>query len=270
VPEAKYRQIADELGEMIASGRLGPGGRLPTEDQLSRQFTASRNTVRDAVKWLINRGLVETRPGQGTFVVEPAVPFVTTLSGDWQEDAGLGGGEGTAARKEAQARGRTTRLSSLVVEVRRAHGFVADRLRIDVGASVVTRHQKRYIDEQPWSLQTSFYPMDLVARGAGQLLQASEVDEGTVSYLRATLQLKQAGYQDTILVRAPDESEASFFHLPPNGHIAVMVLLRTGFAAGPDGPVPFRLTESIFPGDRNQFVINAGDVPDHLANPVEA
>ena len=67
--EAKYRLIADELGESITTGRLTPNSRLPTEEQLSKQFGASRNTIRDAVKWLINRGLVETRPGQGTSVM---------------------------------------------------------------------------------------------------------------------------------------------------------------------------------------------------------
>ena len=59
-----YRRIADELRGEIESGRLGPGHQLPTEDQLSKQFDASRNTIRDAIKSLITLGLVET--GQDT------------------------------------------------------------------------------------------------------------------------------------------------------------------------------------------------------------
>ena len=77
-----YRQIAEDLREQIDSGTLTPGQQLPTELELREQYSASRNTVRDAIKWLINLGLVETRPGQGTFVVEKIDPFVTTLSGD--------------------------------------------------------------------------------------------------------------------------------------------------------------------------------------------
>ena len=77
-----YRQIADDLRQTIESGTIAPGSQLPTELELRERYNASRNTVRDAIKWLINLGLVATRPGQGTFVVEKIDPFVTTLSGN--------------------------------------------------------------------------------------------------------------------------------------------------------------------------------------------
>ena len=77
-----YRVIAEDLQDQIEARMLPAGAQLPTELELRDRYDASRNTVRDAVKWLITRGLVETRPGQGTFVVEKIVPFVTTLTGD--------------------------------------------------------------------------------------------------------------------------------------------------------------------------------------------
>ena len=64
------------------AGELPPGAQLRTELELREKYDASRNTIRDAIKWLITRGLVETRPGQGTFVIEQIIPFVTTLTGD--------------------------------------------------------------------------------------------------------------------------------------------------------------------------------------------
>jgi GntR family transcriptional regulator len=63
-----YQHIADELRTRIESGDLAPGAQLPTELELREQYSASRNTIRDAVKRLTSLGLVETRPGQGTFV----------------------------------------------------------------------------------------------------------------------------------------------------------------------------------------------------------
>lgn len=247
---------------------LLPGSQLPTELELRDSYNASRNTIRDALKLLIGRGLIETRPGQGTFVVEQFKPFMTTLSGDWQEDSGLGGGEGQAALAEVKARHRTAGASEPRVEVRRAFGYVADRLQVSEGANVISRHQERSIDGQRWSLQTSYYPFDFATRGATRLLEASNINEGTVSYLGKTLGLKQVGYRDLIAVRPPDENEIKYFRLPDDGRIAVFVLLRTGFAREKDmdGVVPFRLTESVFPCDRNQFVINAGDVPDRLGS----
>jgi DNA-binding GntR family transcriptional regulator len=56
-----YRQIAEDLRAQIESGKLRPGQQLRTELELREHYGASRNTVRDAIKWLISLGLVETR-----------------------------------------------------------------------------------------------------------------------------------------------------------------------------------------------------------------
>src|SRR5579863_507070 len=89
-----YRQIAEDLREQIESGDLEPGQQLRTELELREHYEASRNTVRDAIKWLTSLGLVETRPGQGTFVVKKEDPFITALSGD--PDSGMAGDEGAS------------------------------------------------------------------------------------------------------------------------------------------------------------------------------
>ena len=91
--EPIYRQIADDLRGKIEADEIVHGARLPTETDLMDQYAASRNTVRDAIKWLISLGLVETRPGQGTFVVEKINPYVTTLTGDPSSGGGDGSGE---------------------------------------------------------------------------------------------------------------------------------------------------------------------------------
>jgi len=69
-----YREIADELRQQIESGEFEAGGQLPTEQDLQKLYSASRNTIRDAIKQLTTLGLVETRPGQGTFVVPRLIP----------------------------------------------------------------------------------------------------------------------------------------------------------------------------------------------------
>jgi DNA-binding transcriptional MocR family regulator len=140
-PEPAYRRIADDLRQRIESGVLVPGSRLPTELALQDSYRVSRNTIRDALKWL--------------------------------------------------------------------------------------------------------------------------------TYLEQVLHIVQVGYRDLILVRLPRESEVRFFRLPDDGRALVAVLLRTGFTASPEGPAPCRLTETLFPADRTQFVINEGEVPDRLAAAAE-
>jgi GntR family transcriptional regulator len=256
VPEPLYRRIADSLQGQIESGTLQPGAKLPTELELREQHGASRNTVRDAIRWLTIRGLVETWPGQGTFVVQKAEPFVTTLSAD--PETGLGGGEGAAYMNEVRLHGRTPHASIPRVESLQAVGVVAQELQIPDGTSVVSRHQERFIDGAPFSLQTSYYPMSLVDVGAQRLLEAAPIEPGTSRYLEAALGFQQSRYRDTITVRAPSPSETTFFNLPASGRVSVFETLRTAFD---NRDKPFRLTVSVYAADRNEFVVFCGVVP---------
>jgi GntR family transcriptional regulator len=100
--------------------------------------------------------------GQGTFVVEKINPHVTTLTGD----PSSGGGDEDVYIAEVAASHRMADVSEPRVEILKADEALARNLRIPEGAQVVSRHQRRYIDGTPWSLQTTFYPMTLVQRGA--------------------------------------------------------------------------------------------------------
>jgi GntR family transcriptional regulator len=259
MPEPMYRRIAEDLRLKIESGTLASGSQLPTELVLRERYDASRNTVRDAVKWLMNLGLVETRPGQGTFVVEKIEPFVTTLFTDAatlaaELETGLGG-EATAYAAEVSAQGRKPEDSVPRIEIQPAAGVTAAELQVTEGSPLVSRHQQRLIDGKAYSLQTTFYPMRLVEQGAVRLIQAEDMPEGAVRYLEQVLGIKQAGWRDRITVRAPDATEAAFFKLPEDGRIAVFETLRTGYD---ESGSPLRLTITTYPADRNQFVMNVG------------
>ncbi len=252
-----YRQIAEDLRQQIDSGMLAPGSQLPTELELRDRYNASRNTIRDAIKWLTSLGLVETRPGQGTFVIEEIDPFVTTLSGN--PSTGWGGDEGTSYLSEVAERNRKPTTSPVQVEIQEASEVVANGLLISMGTEIISRHERRFIDGTPWSMQTSYYPMDFADRGAERLRSARNIGEGTVQYLADTLHIRQVGYRDWITVRAPNTTEAEFFKLPSDGRVPMYEIFRTAF----DGNgMPMRLSITVFPADRNQFISNVGTVPD--------
>jgi GntR family transcriptional repressor for pyruvate dehydrogenase complex len=67
-----FEQIADQIEKRILNGELRSGDRLPTERELAEQFRASRTAVREAMKILAQKGLVEMRPGRGTIVIDGA------------------------------------------------------------------------------------------------------------------------------------------------------------------------------------------------------
>jgi GntR family transcriptional regulator len=254
--QPRYLQIADDLREQIESGTIPRGDQLPTESELRDTYEASRNTIRDAIKRLVTEGLVETRPGQGTFVTKLVVPFVTVLTTD--PKTGFGGGEGVTFLDAVSEDHRTPFQTDPRVEVQLPNEPVRLRLRLEPDEQVVSRHQQRFIDNVPWSLQTSFYPMSLVTKdGANGLLMATNIVDGTVKYLSG-LGHRQTGYRDWITARSPDDNEQRFFGI---GHeTTVFEIFRTAFN---QDNVPMRVTVTVFPSDRNQFIVNVGDdLPD--------
>jgi GntR family transcriptional regulator len=251
-----YRQIAEDIRRMIESGELGrAGSQLPTELDLRERYMASRNTVRDAIKFLISLGLVETRPGQGTFIVQKIEPFINHLGTEL--NGGLGGGAGAFYLPEVTG-SRGFEATTPQVEVQQASSILAGELQLPVGTQIVSRHQRRYIDSVPWSLQTSFYPMFFVERGATRLISADDIPAGVIRYLADTLHLKQVGWTERLAVRTPDEPEIAFFRLPADGRVALVESIRTGYD---QNGMPFCVTATTYPADRNQFIISVGEVP---------
>jgi DNA-binding GntR family transcriptional regulator len=69
-PEPLYEQIATILAARITDGTYLPRRRIPSEADIVAEFSVSRPTARAAVQLLIERGLVHTVRGKGSFVVD--------------------------------------------------------------------------------------------------------------------------------------------------------------------------------------------------------
>ncbi|MHC1741831.1 MAG: FadR/GntR family transcriptional regulator [Syntrophobacteraceae bacterium] len=70
-PKYLYGEIVSRIRQMIDSGELGVGDRLPPERTLAGQFKVSRNSVRQAIQALSEKGILESRQGDGTYVSTP-------------------------------------------------------------------------------------------------------------------------------------------------------------------------------------------------------
>lgn len=255
---ARYRVVAEDLVRRIDEGEFPEGAQLPTEAQLMAQYeNASRNTIRDAVKILIGRGLVATSPGRGTFVLKEVKPFAVTLA-SVPAAPGPGGGEGKAYEFDATLQNRSFENTPPRVEIKKAAGEIARALELESGTRVVVRHQERRIDaSRPWSMQTSFYPMRFVTEGAERLLDAEDIPEGVVAYLKRELDVEQVAYRDRITARVPDGNEAAFFNLPDTGSV---VIVHDRIAYDRDKH-PIRFTNTVYPADRNHLYLEVGEVP---------
>jgi len=67
-PSRLYEQIVEQIETSVVNGTLKPGDQLPAERELAERFGVSRTAVREAIKALREKGLVEAFPGRGTFI----------------------------------------------------------------------------------------------------------------------------------------------------------------------------------------------------------
>ena len=85
-------QVEDQIYHYILDTPIEPGAKLPNEFELGERFGVGRSTIREAVKLLSSKGIVEVRRGSGTYVVT-AGPAL----GQGQKRAGAGPGQCASA-----------------------------------------------------------------------------------------------------------------------------------------------------------------------------
>lgn len=142
-----YAQVEDVLAARIARGALPVGVQLPSEEELVREFSVSRTTIRASIQNLVRQGLVEIRRGRGTFVASPRiVQELTELTGFVEDMRVLG-------------RAATARVLSR--EVVSAPPVVAEKLAAPAGALVVRIRRVRLSDGAPLSFDETYLPEDL-------------------------------------------------------------------------------------------------------------
>jgi GntR family transcriptional regulator, transcriptional repressor for pyruvate dehydrogenase complex len=74
-----YEIIAEELERIIESGIIKPGEKLDTIENLAKQYHVGRSTIREALSNLKARGLIESRQGGGTYVMNHPLQAIDSL-----------------------------------------------------------------------------------------------------------------------------------------------------------------------------------------------
>ncbi|TCO57328.1 GntR family transcriptional regulator [Actinocrispum wychmicini] len=221
-----YRQVADQLAAQISTGELAPGAPLPSERELVDLFGISRPMVREAVKLLRMRGLVDVEHGRGAFVRTPGQ--VVRLSRNRLTRAARSLNKG-AFLGDADAAGFTPSVS-VRVRVETADERVARLLEIEPGNEVLVRDRVMSANGLVVQLAVSRLPRDVTL---GTALEEIETGPGG-AYAR----LEQAGhvlvhFDETVSARMPSVEEQAQLQLPEA--IPVIAVTRVAYTA--DRPV---------------------------------
>lgn len=146
-----YHQIFLQLREEIASGERTFGSRLPTEQELSAQFSVSRITARRALDELAENHFVKRKRRVGTTVIfrPPAKPFQGNIE---------------QALESLLTFGRATKVKLIEVDTIPARPPIDEALELPPQSEVLRVVRVRWLDDQPVGHFVSYIPADLGTR----------------------------------------------------------------------------------------------------------
>ncbi len=156
-PVPLYHQLAAQLKEAIATGRLPKGAYLDNELDLAERWKVSRPTVRRAIQELADDGLLVRRRGIGTQVVNDEVRRPFSLS---------------SLHDDLHAAGRQPTTDILELGVEPASEHVAESLSISPGSDVVHLVRRRHADGRPLALIHNWLRHEVAGDLTAELLTA--------------------------------------------------------------------------------------------------
>ncbi|MEH7148771.1 GntR family transcriptional regulator [Priestia megaterium] len=175
----KYKEIADRLEKEIQRGKFDQTKKLPTEEEMIKEFEVSRNTIRKAVTQLVNRGYIYQVQGSGMFLREESVTDYINL------------GSLRGLTKDLKSKNVETKILSLhVVE---ADELTAKGLRCEPGTQLYYVKRLRIVDDEPFSIEISYFKKDVVP-----YLNEEIASSSIYSYLIDDLKLN-IGFADKVI-----------------------------------------------------------------------
>lgn len=208
-PVPLYFQVAGRLEQLIESGQLPVGGRLENEVELADRLGVSRPTMRRAIQYLVERGVLVRKRGIGTQIVHPKVRRPVELSSLYDDLA-----------KSGQQ--PTTRIRHL--DVRPAPDHVAEALGVPEGTEVTWFERIRFATGEPLALMHNAVPVDVLP------LRRDELEtRGLYELLRAAGYVPRMADQ-VVGARAATAAEARLLGDPRGA--PVLTMTRTAWDAG--------------------------------------
>lgn len=232
-----YFQIYDLLRNKIEGGLYLPGDQLPTEAELSSEFSVSRITVKQAIQMLVNDGVLSRHQGKGTFVTKPKVQ---------RKFKGL-----ISFHDEMRQRGFAPSAKVLGYGVVPARRAIASALEISEGEKVVFLKRLRLADGEVMAVQTSYVPFALCP---GLTDKVNTLDGSLYRLLREEFGVKPvrgSEEYDAVVVRGQDATVLGL----PEGSPAFAVK-RVAF--DPEGR-RVEYVESLLRADRYTLEIELGE-----------
>lgn len=207
-PVPLYFQVATRLQQLIEDGVMPVGSRLENEVELAERLGVSRPTMRRAIAYLVERGMLVRRRGIGTQIVHPKVRRPVEL---------------TSLYDDLVKSGQSPRTEVRVLEVRRAPDHVADALGRPEGLDITWIERLRHAGGEPLAIMHNAVPLDVLPLAADDL-----AERGLYELLRAAGHVPRMASQ-TVGAKVATAAEARLLGDPRGAPMLTMT--RTAWDA---------------------------------------
>ena len=216
----RYQRLADQLRHKVLEGDWRPGDRVPSENELSEEFSIAPGTARQALAQLVNEGILERFHGKGTFVRSPSFDRSLFRFFRFQSDAQ-----------------EIVIPESRILSIGRSHApdHVARHLNIARNADAIAISRLRLLDAQPVLIEEIWLPASIFE----PLLELDPDDMGPLLYpiydVKCGALIAQA--EEVLTVEAASAETAGILRLDAGAPIIVIDRLAKAFD---DAPLEWR------------------------------
>jgi GntR family transcriptional regulator len=230
-PIPLYHQISRDIYRRIAEGQYVVGGALPTEEELSAEFTVSRATVRQAIGELVEQRLVTRRRGSGTFVQKGADHML--------------GQRFRGSLLDLMNETRRARVSEVDMETEvPIPKRIAELLQLDQPVGSVVR-RTRTMDGEPFSYTINYLPLPVAA-----LLSEADLNAESIMWLLEAKGVRLVGATQSIRAQVADSEVGRRLSQPFGG--AVLFVERLVIA---ERQRAVEVVQSWYRGDRYEYTV---------------
>jgi GntR family transcriptional regulator of bglA len=206
--KTKYEMVVNILEEEMLEGRYDLSKKLPTEEELMKKFSVSKNTVRKAIEILVSKGYIYRVQGSGVFLRE----FSKLGCVDIKDMHGL-----TKQFSNEKLESRILEFSLI-----NANQELANKMKCEIDTKVYYVKRVRYLNGEPLQIEESYYNKDIIP-----YLNEDICTSSVFNYITNDLKLR-IGFADRIIsCEKLNEEEAELLNL--NQGDPALVLNNTVF-----------------------------------------
>lgn len=239
-----WDRIAADLEQAIAERRLGPGDKLPSEQQLVRRYYVNRHMVRRALASLAGKGLIVSHQGRGSFVTRPVLPMPITRRTRFTE---------TVRRAGAVHASCTLRLETLP-----GSAAIAQQLGVRAGTPLVQLERLATVNGQPTGISAHHF----VAERVPGFIELYERCGSITVTLRAIGIVDYVRLRTRLHARLPLPEEARLLDMPQH----VPLIITNSINADPAGQT-LEYGEARLAADRVEIVVVSDETSTVEGNP---